>query len=51
MSRAIDQFFRFGDFTVDTDQKILLRQGKPLPLTPKVFDTLLVLIENRRPDR
>ena len=46
MSRAIEQFYRFGDFTVDTDQRILLRQGKPLPLTPKVFDTLLVLIEN-----
>jgi TolB-like protein/DNA-binding winged helix-turn-helix (wHTH) protein len=46
MSLAIGQFYRFGDFEVDTDQKILLRQGKPLPLTPKVFDTLLVLIEN-----
>jgi len=44
MSPAIGQFYRFGDFTVDTDQKILLRQGKPLPLTPKVFDTLLILI-------
>src|SRR4030095_5012427 len=48
MSRAIGLFYRFGYFTVDTDQKILLRQGKPLPLTPKVFDTLLVLIENSR---
>jgi len=46
MSRAIRQSYSFGDFTVDTEQKILLRQGKPLPLTPKVFDTLLVLIEN-----
>jgi DNA-binding winged helix-turn-helix (wHTH) protein len=44
MSLAIGQFYRFGDFTVDTDQKVLLRQGKPLPLTPKVFDTLLILI-------
>ena len=46
MALAIGQFYRFGDFAVDTDQKILLRQGKPLPLTPKVFDTLLILIEN-----
>lgn len=44
MSLAIGKFYRFGDFTVDTDQKVLLRQGKPLPLTPKVFDTLLILI-------
>src|SRR5882672_521101 len=46
MSLAIGKFYRFGDFTVDTDQKVLLRQGKPLPLTPKVFDTLLILIEH-----
>src|SRR2546422_3349263 len=46
MSLAIKHFCRFGDFTVDTDQKVLLRQGKPLPLTPKVFDTLLILVEN-----
>ncbi len=46
MSLAIGHVYRFGDFKVDTDQKVLLHQGKPLPLTPKVFDTLLVLIEN-----
>jgi DNA-binding winged helix-turn-helix (wHTH) protein len=46
MSAAIRQFYSFGDFMVDTDQKILLRRGKPLPLTPKVFDMLLILIEN-----
>jgi len=46
MSLAIEHFYRFGDFTVDTDQKILLRNGAPLPVTPKVFDTLLILIEN-----
>ena len=46
MSLAIGKFYRFGDFTVDTDQRVLLRQGKPLPLTPKVFDTLLILIEH-----
>src|SRR5262249_47535780 len=28
------------------DQRVLLRAGKPLPLTPKVFDTLLILVEN-----
>jgi DNA-binding winged helix-turn-helix (wHTH) protein len=45
MSLATGQFYRFEDFTVDTDQRILLRQGKPLPLTPKVFHTLLILVE------
>jgi DNA-binding winged helix-turn-helix (wHTH) protein len=46
MSLEIRRFYRFGDFTVDPDQKVLLRQGRPLPVTPKVFDTLLVLVEN-----
>jgi len=38
--------YRFKEFTLDTDQKILLRDGKPLSLTPKVFETLLILLEN-----
>src|ERR1043165_8927956 len=38
--------YRFGDFTVDTDQKVLLRDDKALPLTPKLFETLLILVEN-----
>lgn len=38
-------FYRFGEFTVDADQKVLLRDGTPLPLTPRVFETLLV-VEN-----
>jgi eukaryotic-like serine/threonine-protein kinase len=45
MSLAINHFYRFGDFTVDTHQKVLLRLGRPMPLTPKVFDTLLILVE------
>jgi len=47
MSSLINELYRFGDFTLDTDQRVLLRDGKPLPLTPKVFDTLLILVENR----
>jgi TolB-like protein/DNA-binding winged helix-turn-helix (wHTH) protein/Tfp pilus assembly protein PilF len=46
MSLLIKHFYRFGEFTLDTDQRVLLRGGKPLPLTPKVFDTLLTLVEN-----
>ena len=38
--------YRFGEFIVDTDQKVLLRQDKELPLTPKLFETLLILVEN-----
>jgi DNA-binding winged helix-turn-helix (wHTH) protein len=46
MSSRIGHIYRFGDFTVDVDQRVLLRAGKPVPLTPKVFDTLLILVEN-----
>src|SRR5713101_5650679 len=47
MSLAINHFHRFGEFTVDGDQKVLLRNDSPLPLAPKVFDTLLILLNNR----
>lgn len=46
MSCRINHFYRFGDFTIDADQKVLLRQGKPLSLAPKVLDTLLTLVQN-----
>ena len=46
MSLAIKHFYCFGDFTVDADQKVLLRDGTPMAMTPKVFDTLLILVEN-----
>src|SRR5437016_14147817 len=47
MSLAINHFHRFGEFTVDGDQKVLLRNDSPLPLAPKVFDTLLILLDSR----
>src|SRR5438045_279795 len=41
------RFYGFGPFRVDTVNHVLLRDGEALPLKPKVFDTLLVLVENR----
>jgi len=38
--------FQFKDFTIDIDQRVLLREGLPVALAPKVFDTLLALVEN-----
>ncbi len=39
--------FEFGEFRVDTAKRLLLkRDGEPVPLTPKVFDTLLYLVEH-----
>jgi DNA-binding winged helix-turn-helix (wHTH) protein/Tfp pilus assembly protein PilF len=39
-------FYEFGPFRVDTRERQLLRDGEIVPLRPKVFDTLLVLVEN-----
>jgi DNA-binding winged helix-turn-helix (wHTH) protein/TolB-like protein len=38
--------FEFGPFRVDAQKRVLLRRGEPIPLTPKAFETLLVLIQN-----
>jgi Tol biopolymer transport system component/DNA-binding winged helix-turn-helix (wHTH) protein len=45
MSNTITHFYRFGDFALDADQRVLLRGDKPVALTPKVFETLLILVE------
>ena len=31
---------QFGDFTLDVSERLLLRDGRPVPLTPKAFDVL-----------
>src|SRR4029078_8378348 len=36
----------FGPFRLDPAERQLRRDGRPLPLTPKAFDTLLVLVQN-----
>jgi adenylate cyclase len=46
MAWLIKHFYRFGEFTLDADQKVLLRQGKPLLLAPKVLEALLTLVQN-----
>src|SRR4030095_14327711 len=38
-------FFEFGPFRLDTEERRLLRDGRPVPLTPKVFETLVLLVE------
>jgi DNA-binding winged helix-turn-helix (wHTH) protein/TolB-like protein/Tfp pilus assembly protein PilF len=40
-------FYAFGPFVVDTAQHLLLREGNLVPLSPKTYDTLLFLVENR----
>lgn len=47
MSRQINHIYEFGPFRLDSAEHLLLREGEPVPLRPKVFDILLVLVENR----
>jgi TolB-like protein/DNA-binding winged helix-turn-helix (wHTH) protein/Tfp pilus assembly protein PilF len=42
-----NHFYRFGSFRLDPAKRLLLRGQKSVPLMPKAFDTLLVLVENR----
>ena len=41
------RFYAFDRFRVDTVKRLLLRDGVPLPLTPKAFDILVLLIQRR----
>ena len=46
MSQSVKHFYLFGPFRLDPDERILLRDSERVPLTPKVFDTLIILIKN-----
>ncbi len=39
--------YAFGSFQVDPIKRLLLKEGQPVPLPAKAFDTLLVLLEYR----
>src|SRR5262249_12991279 len=40
-------FYDFGPFQIDLENRLLLRGGEIVMLTPKSFDLLLFLIQNR----
>ncbi len=48
MNQQIRRYYEFSHFRIDIRERVLLRDGRPVPLTPKLFDTLLVLIEHRQ---
>ncbi|HSE96962.1 MAG TPA: winged helix-turn-helix domain-containing protein [Blastocatellia bacterium] len=39
-------FYEFGPFRLDATRRLLLREGKPVPLTYKAFETLAILVQN-----
>src|SRR5205809_5505173 len=46
MSKPIETCYEFGPLHLDAAERLLLRDGQPVPLPPKVFDTLLVLVQS-----
>lgn len=40
--------YEFGPFRVDPDKQLLLRENRPVAITPKVFETLLILVRHSR---
>jgi TolB-like protein/DNA-binding winged helix-turn-helix (wHTH) protein/Tfp pilus assembly protein PilF len=46
MQAKTNCFYDFGAFRLDPVERVLLSAGKRVSLTPKAFETLLVLIEN-----
>ncbi|MEO8074195.1 MAG: winged helix-turn-helix domain-containing protein [Acidobacteriota bacterium] len=38
------RFYDFGQFRLDVSERVLFKDGEPLNLPPKVFDTLLALV-------
>jgi len=46
MSPSSPKIFEFGPFRLDASERVLLRDGRPVPLTLKAFDLLMLLVEN-----
>ncbi|HEX8557127.1 MAG TPA: winged helix-turn-helix domain-containing protein [Pyrinomonadaceae bacterium] len=44
MSSAFKQFYEFGPYSLDVSERMLMRGGRPVRLTPKEFETLLALV-------
>jgi Tol biopolymer transport system component/DNA-binding winged helix-turn-helix (wHTH) protein len=47
MSLTLRHLYKFDCFTVDVNERVLFRDGRMVPLTPKVFETLLLLVKNQ----
>ncbi|HET8676998.1 MAG TPA: transcriptional regulator, partial [Blastocatellia bacterium] len=45
VSKPKHRVWEFGLFCLNEAERVLLRGGEPVALTPKVFDTLVALVE------
>src|SRR6266849_7380139 len=44
MSRQAKHLLEFGPFRMDLEERVLIRDQETVPLSPKAFETLLVLV-------
>jgi TolB-like protein/DNA-binding winged helix-turn-helix (wHTH) protein/Tfp pilus assembly protein PilF len=47
MSLMEKEMYQFGPFSLDPAERLVSRDGAPVSLTPKVFDTLVYFVRNR----
>jgi len=47
MSFTLKHTYTFDSFVLDVEEQVLLRDGRMVPLTPKVFETLLLLVQHQ----
>ena len=48
MATGFKVLYQFGPFQVDPDRQVLLRENQPVAITPKAFETLLILVRRSR---
>src|SRR5208337_1715884 len=46
MSSLTSNLYEFDEFRLDAQSRVLRRSGTAVPLTPKAFDVLLLLLQN-----
>jgi len=46
MALQTKHFYAFGPFRLDSENRVLVRDGTPVPLAPKASEILLVLVEH-----
>lgn len=47
LMQASKNSYRFGPYRLDASQRVLLRDGRPVSLTLKAFDTLVALVQKQ----
>jgi TolB-like protein/DNA-binding winged helix-turn-helix (wHTH) protein/Tfp pilus assembly protein PilF len=45
-SKPQKHLYGFGPYRLDAGERVLFREGRPVPLTPKVVEILILLVEN-----